>query len=210
MNGESDTEMEGYPQSNPYHATPPGKLPDEVLLERISAGDQQAFSQLYLRYQPKLVRYCARVLRDDLAQAADLVDEALFDVWRSADNFAGRSKPSTWIYSIARNKVISWLRKTSELTLEDESVLDALIDPAANPHEELAMDDMKQHLLRMMDQLTDEHREVLRLTYFEDKSVKEVADILEISENTVKTRMFYARKRMAQLLEKAGIAGFDL
>jgi RNA polymerase sigma-70 factor (ECF subfamily) len=96
------------------------------------------------------------------------------------------------------------------MTLEDESLLDAMIDPAASPHEELALDDMKQQLLRLMDQLTEEHREVIRLTYFEDKSVKEVANILDISENTVKTRMFYARKRLAQLLEKAGIVGFDL
>ncbi len=201
--------MEGYSQDGDVQAKASRQLSDEVLLELISRGDQTAFSQLYMRYQPRLVRHCSRVLRDDLAQVADLVDEALFDVWRSADSFAGRSKPSTWIYSIARNKVISWLRKTSEVSLEDESILDAMVDPNANPHEELAMDDMKQQLLRLMDQLTEEHREVLKLTYFEDKSVKEVAEILDIAENTVKTRMFYARKRLAQLLEKAGIVGFD-
>ena len=202
--------MEGHPQSSKQRIEMTSKLSDDVLMELISKGDQQAFGQLYLRYQPRLVKYCARVLRDDIAQAADLVDEAMFDVWRSAENFAGKSKVSTWIYSIARNKMVSWLRKTSEMTLEDESLLDAMIDPAASPHEELALDDMKQQLLRQMDQLTEEHREVIRLTYFEDKSVKEVANILDISENTVKTRMFYARKRLAQLLEKAGIVGFDL
>lgn len=186
------------------------KVSDETLLALISKGDEEAFRTLYLRYQSQLVRYSARVLRNDLAQAADLVDEAMFDVWRSAGNFAGKSKASTWIYSITRNKVVSWLRKTSELTLEDESILDAMIDPSANPHEELVLDDMKNQLLRLMDQLTEEHREVLKLTYFEDKSVKEAAEILAISENTVKTRMFYARKRLAQLLEKAGIIDVDL
>ncbi len=201
--------MEGYSQLGDTRNSAKAKLSDEVLLAQIAAGDQQAFSQLYVRYQSKLVRYCARVLKDDIAQAADIVDEAMFDVWRSAGNFAGRSKPSTWIYSIARNKLISWLRKTSEVTLEDDSILDALIDPAATPAEELAMDDMQQQLLRLMDQLTDEHREVLKLTYFEDKSVKEVAELLGISENTVKTRMFYARKRLAQLLDKAGIVDCD-
>lgn len=201
--------MEGYSQLGDTRSSAKAKLSDEVLLTQIAAGDQQAFSQLYLRYQSKLVRYCARVLKDDVAQAADIVDEAMFDVWRSVGNFAGRSKPSTWIYSIARNKLISWLRKTSEVTLEDESILDALINPAATPAEELAMDDMQQQLLRLMDQLTDEHREVLKLTYFEDKSVKEVAELLGISENTVKTRMFYARKRLAQLLDKAGIVDCD-
>lgn len=201
--------MESYSQGGRQTLDTASKLGDEELMQLISQGDQQAFSQLYLRYQPRLVKYCSRVLHDDLAQAADLVDEALFDVWRSAGSFAGKSKVSTWIYSIARNKVVSWLRKTSELTLEDESILDGMIDPAPNPHEELALDDMKQYLLRLMDQLSDEHREVIRLTYFEDKAVKEVADLLGISENTVKTRMFYARKRLAQLLEKAGIIGFD-
>lgn len=185
-------------------------MPDAELLSLISQGDQQAFSQLYLRYQPQLVRYYARMLRNDLPQTADLVDEALFDVWRSAGKFAGKSKPSTWIYTITRNKVVSWLRKTSELTLEDESILESLVDPAVGPQEDLVLDDMKQQLLRLMDQLTEEHREVLKLTYFEDKSVKEVATLLNISENTVKTRMFYARKRLSQLLEKAGIIGVDL
>jgi RNA polymerase sigma-70 factor (ECF subfamily) len=201
--------MKGYSQDGSFQAGAYSPLSDEILLGQIGQGDQQAFSQLYLRYQPRLVKYCARVLRDDVAQAADLVDEAMFDVWRSAESFAGRSKPSTWIYSIARNKMISWLRKTSEVSLEDESILESLVDPSANPHEELAMDDMKQHLLRLMDQLTEEHREVIKWTYFEDKSVKEVAELLDISENTVKTRMFYARKRLAQLLEKAGIVSSD-
>jgi len=201
--------MEGYTQGGKIQAADTKQRSDEVLLASIGQGDQQAFAQLYLRYQPKLVKYCARVLRNDVAQAADLVDEALFDVWRSAGSFAGRSKPSTWIYSIARNKVISWLRKTSDVSLEDESMLDALIDPSASQYEDLAMDDMRQQLFRLMDQLTEEHREVLRYTYFEDKSIKEVGEILNISENTVKTRMFYARKRLAQLLEKAGIVDFE-
>lgn len=183
---------------------------DEVLLAQVALGDRNAFSTLYLKYQPRLVSYCARLLNDDVAQAADIVDEAMFDVWRSAGRFEGKSKPSTWIYSITRNKLISWLRKTSEVTLGDDESLLAMIDPANSLEEELEASDMRQHLVRLMSQLTTEHQEVLRLTYFEDKSVKEVALLLGISENTVKTRMFYARKRLAQLLEKAGIVEFDL
>ncbi|TXH68929.1 MAG: sigma-70 family RNA polymerase sigma factor [Thiothrix sp.] len=183
---------------------------DEELLSQIAQGDRQAFSRLYLKYQPRLVSYCARLLKDDVAQAADIVDDALFDVWRSADKFEGKSKASTWIYSIARNKLISWLRKTSEVTLDDDALMLAMEDSAPNPEEIRIEEDMKDQLLRMMNHLTDEHRDVLKLTYFEDKSVKEVADILKISENTVKTRMFYARKRLGQMLEKAGIMEFDI
>lgn len=183
---------------------------DEELLSQIAQGDRQAFSRLYLKYQPRLVSYCARLLKDDVAQAADIVDDALFDVWRSADKFEGKSKASTWIYSIARNKLISWLRKTSEVTLDDDAIMLSMEDSAPNPEEVRIEEDMKDQLLRMMNHLTDEHRDVLKLTYFEDKSVKEVADILKISENTVKTRMFYARKRLGQMLEKAGIMEFDI
>lgn len=183
---------------------------DDILLAQVALGDRDAFSKLYLKYQPRLVSYCARLLNDDLAQAADIVDEAMFDVWRSAGRFEGKSKPSTWIYSITRNKLISWLRKTSEVTLGDDESLLAMVDPANSLEQELELSDIKQQLIRLMAQLTAEHREVLHLTYFEDKSVKEVAFLLGISENTVKTRMFYARKRLAQLLEKAGIVEFDL
>lgn len=183
---------------------------DEELLSQIAQGDRQAFSRLYLKYQPRLVSYSARLLKDDVAQAADIVDDALFDVWRSADKFEGKSKASTWIYSIARNKLISWLRKTSEVTLDDDAIMLSMEDSAPNPEEVRIEEDMKDQLLRMMNHLTDEHRDVLKLTYFEDKSVKEVADILKISENTVKTRMFYARKRLGQMLEKAGIMEFDI
>ncbi|CAA6825285.1 MAG: RNA polymerase subunit sigma-24 [uncultured Thiotrichaceae bacterium] len=182
---------------------------DIELLAKVAKGDRAAFSQLYLKYQPKLISYCARTLRDDVAQAADIVDDALFDVWRSAGKFAGKSKVSTWIYSITRNKMISWLRKTREVTLDDERMMLDMADTAATPEETREQEDMKQQLVRMMNHLTDEHRAVLRLTYFEDKSVKEVAAILDISDNTVKTRMFYARKRLGQMLEKAGLMHFE-
>lgn len=182
---------------------------DIELLAKIAEGDRAAFSELYLRYQPKLISYCARMLRDDIAQAADIVDDALFDVWRSAGKFAGKSKVSTWIYSITRNKMVSWLRKTREVTLDDERMVLDIVDTAATPEETREQEDMKQQLVRMMNHLTDEHRDVLRLTYFEDKSVREVAAILDISDNTVKTRMFYARKRLGQMLEKAGLMHFE-
>ncbi len=144
-----------------------------------------------------------------MAQAADIVDDALFDVWRSAGKFAGKSKVSTWIYSIVRNKMISWLRKTREITLDDERSMLSMVDTAATPEETREQEDMQQQLIQLMNHLTDEHRDVLRLTYFEDKSVREVSMILEVSENTVKTRMFYARKRLGQMLEKAGLMHFE-
>lgn len=98
---------------------------------------------------------------------------------------------------------------TSEVTLDDDAMVLAMVDPSASPEQAWIEDDMKNQLLRMMNHLTDEHRDILKLTYFEEKSVKEVSTLLGISENTVKTRMFYARKRLGQMLEKAGIIEFD-
>ena len=87
---------------------------DEDLLDMIANQDQQAFSVLYRRYDPLLLKFCTRMLNGDVSLAADIVDEALFEVWRVASKFAGKSKPSTWIHSIARNKLVDYLRKNSD------------------------------------------------------------------------------------------------
>ncbi len=170
----------------------------------IAKGDQKAFSILYKRYSPILQRFCTRILNGDVALAADIVDEAMFEVWGSADRFAGRSKPSTWIHSIARNKLIDFLRKNSDSKI-DKTLLKASTDDHS-PSEESIFEGNKQHdLVRHMDKLSADHRDVLSLAYFKELSIKEMSTTLNISENTVKTRLFYARQRFKKILLKTGI-----
>jgi len=173
---------------------------DAQLLKLIQAGDRDAFSTLYLKYQPRFLKYCTRVLQNDVALAADIVDEAMIEIWKSAGNFAGKSLPSTWMYSIMRFRLIGYLRKNKEILLEDDSVAMNMEDTALRPDEELELSQANSSLVTQMGQLSDKHREVLELVYFKELSVREVAVALGISEGTVKTRMFYARKHLKEIL----------
>jgi len=177
---------------------------DANLLKLIESGDREAFSTLYLKYQPRFLKYCTRVLKNDVALAADIVDEAMIEIWKSAGNFAGKSLPSTWMYSIMRFRLIGYLRKNKEILLEDDSAAMNMEDTALRPDEELELSQTNSSLVKQLGQLSNKHREVLELVYFKELSVKEVAQTLDISEGTVKTRMFYARKHLKEILTQKG------
>ena len=177
---------------------------DTNLLKLIDSGDRNAFSTLYLKYQPRFLKYCTRVLQNDVALAADIVDEAMIEIWKSAGNFAGKSLPSTWMYSIMRFRLIGYLRKNKEILLEDDSAAINMEDTALRPDEELELSQTNSSLVKQLGQLSNKHREVLELVYFKELSVKEVALTLDISEGTVKTRMFYARKHLKEILTHKG------
>jgi RNA polymerase sigma-70 factor (ECF subfamily) len=178
---------------------------DYELLEQISKGNKEAFSELYLDYQPRLLGYCSRVLNGDTALAADIVDEALFDVWRYAGKFASKSKPSTWIHSITHNKLVSFLRKNSDSKLDKDLLRQVFEDIEEGPEKALENAEVSSQLVWHMGKLSSEHREVLLMAYFRELSIKDISTMLAISENTVKTRMFHARKKMKQILTRAGV-----
>ncbi len=177
---------------------------DTLLLTRIAEGDKSAFKELYIDYQPRLIKFCSRILKNDVALAADIADEALIAVWDSAGSFSGKSQPSTWIHSIARFRLIAYLRKNKEVLLEDDSAALAMIDESALPEEEILTTEINDELLQSISKLSEKHRQVIELVYFKELSVKEVAKVLNISENTVKTRMFYARNKLKSILSSNG------
>ena len=178
---------------------------DEVLLELISKKNQKAFSILYRRYCPVLQRFCTRLLNGDVALAADVVDEAMFEVWGSASRFAGKSKPSTWIHSIARNKLIDYLRKNSDSKIDKNLLQASMEEESPSAELLLSIEQQDSSVVRHMDKLSVDHREALSLAYFKELSIKEMAVTLNISENTVKTRLFYARRHFKKILSKMDI-----
>jgi RNA polymerase sigma-70 factor, ECF subfamily len=133
-----------------------------------------------------------------------LISEVFLDVWRQAGKFEGRSAASTWMLSIARFKALSALRKRTEEELDDETA-GAIEDQADDPEVLLAKKDKAVVLRQCLGKLSAEHREVVDLVYYHEKSVEEVAGIVGIPEATVKTRMFYARKKLSELLKEQGI-----
>jgi RNA polymerase sigma-70 factor, ECF subfamily len=176
---------------------------DEVLIGRIENGDRLAMQVLYARYHVRVFRFVVRLVRDE-ATAEDLISEVFLDVWRQAGRFEGRSTVSTWMLAIARFKAISALRRRSDEEL-DEDAAGAIEDPSDDPATALEKKDKSVVIRKCLMGLSAEHREIVDLVYYHEKSVEEVADIVGIPVNTVKTRMFYARKRLAELLKAGGI-----
>jgi RNA polymerase sigma-70 factor (ECF subfamily) len=176
---------------------------DENLLARIGAGDPLALKALYGRHHVKIFRFALRLLRNEFS-AEDVLSEVFIDVWRNAAHFEGRSEASTWLLAIARNKAYSLLRRRKEDELDEEAA--AEIEDASDNPEIALQKKSKGGLLRAcLDKLSAEHREVIDLVYYHDKSIEEVARIVGAPEGTVKTRMFYARKRLSELAKAAGI-----
>ena len=176
---------------------------DEVLLERIANGDRLAMQVLFTRHHVRAYRFVLRLVRNE-ATAEDLISEVFIDVWRQAGKFEGRSAVSTWILSIARFKTLSALRRRGEEELDDETA-GAIEDHADDPEITLAKKDKSAAMRQCLTKLSAEHREIIDLVYYHEKSVEEVAGIVGIPEATVKTRMFYARKKLSELLKEQGI-----
>jgi len=176
---------------------------DEALIGRIATGDKVAMQVLFARHHVRVYRFVLRLVRDQ-TKAEDLISEVFLDVWRQAGKFEARSAVSTWLLAIARYKALSALRRRPDEELDEEAAA-AIEDTADNPEVALEKKDKGEILRKCLTELSPEHREIIDLVYYHEKSVEEVAEIVGIPENTVKTRMFYARKRLSELLKAAGV-----
>src|ERR1700729_2105734 len=176
---------------------------DEVLIGRIAQGDRLAMQVLFARHQVRVYRFVLRLVGNQ-AVAEDLISEVFLDVWRQADRFEGRSAVSTWLLAIARFKALSSMRRRPDEELDEEAA-GAIEDASDTPEVSLQKKDKSGLLRKCLEQLSREHREVIDLVYYHEKSIEEVAEIVGIPEATVKTRMFYARKKLSELLKAAGL-----
>jgi RNA polymerase sigma-70 factor (ECF subfamily) len=176
---------------------------DEALVALIAQRDKRALQSLYSRHHVRVYRFALRFLNDEAA-AEDTVSEVFIDVWRQAERFEGRSQVTTWLLAIARNKALSVLRRRSAEELDDE-VAEFIEDPSDNPEIAMQKTQRASMLQDCLTQLSPAHREIVDLVYYHEKTVEEVAAIIDVPTNTVKTRMFYARKRIGELMAAKGI-----
>jgi RNA polymerase sigma-70 factor (ECF subfamily) len=174
---------------------------DEALIRRIAAGDQLAMRTLFARHRIPLYRWLLRIVRNETV-AEDLLSDVFLDVWRQAASFQGRASVSTWLLAIARYKALSARRARVDAEL-DAHLASTIADPADDPEAVLQKKNRSEVLRDSLASLSPEHSEVIDLVYYHGKSVKEVADITGVGEATVKTRMFYARRKLADLVAMA-------
>ena len=177
-------------------------MPDAALIARIATGDRLAMQALFARHKTRVYRFILRLV-GDAASADDLTSEVFLAVWRNAHKFRERAAASTWLLAIARFKVLAELRCRRNTTPDLEQP--EASDPAADPEASWADKHRGVILRKCLGALSPEHRTIIDLVYYHEKSVQEVAAIVGAPCATVKTRMFYARKKLATLLAARGV-----
>lgn len=167
---------------------------ERQLLGAVARRDRQAFAELYRIYQPRLYGYLRRFAAN-VVVVEEVVDDVMFVVWTDARKFRGKSAVSSWIFGIAYRKALTALRKEGRY----EAPLQRDVE-TADPHggERADMELIHAGLAS----LSPDHRQVIELTYFCGYSYQEIAEIADCPVNTVKTRMFHARRRLKVLLPR--------
>src|SRR6476620_10256705 len=174
---------------------------DETLVARIAAGDKLAMQVLFARHRTPVYRWLYRFVGNETV-AEDLLSDVFFDVWQQAGRFEGRSAVTTWLLSIARFKALAARRRRTDAEL-DETIETTVADSADNPEITLQKKNRGELVRAAMMKLSADHRDILDLVYYHENSVEDCALILNIPVATVKTRMFYARKKLAELVQEA-------
>jgi RNA polymerase sigma-70 factor (ECF subfamily) len=176
---------------------------DATLIERVASGEKLAMRALYARHHVRIYRFALRIVGDETV-AEELVNEVFLEIWRKAHTFARRSRASTWLFAITRHKALDALRRRSTKPLEEDAY-EAVEDISDDPETTVQKKQRGAIVLKCLARLSPAHREIVDLVYYHHKSINDVAEITGIEPSTVKTRMFYARKRLAILLTEQGI-----
>jgi RNA polymerase sigma-70 factor (ECF subfamily) len=177
---------------------------DAALIAKVAAGNRLAMQVLFARHHARVYRFIFRLLGSEAA-AEDLTSEVFLGVWRHAHRFEARSSVTTWLLAIARYKALGELRRRPELACDEAAAQTS--DPADDPEATFAIKHRGEIVRDCLGRLSRRHREVIDLVYYHGKSVQEAAAILGIPGNTVKTRMFHARKNLSELLAARGVMG---
>jgi RNA polymerase sigma-70 factor (ECF subfamily) len=181
----------------------PSSIPDEILIRAMVERDKRAVKLLYVRHHTRIFRFVVRLVGNE-SIAEEVVNDVFLQAWRHAREFKGDSQVATWLLAIARFKAISEVRRRSEDQL-DERAAASIEDLADTPAISTEKRERSEIVKRCLAKLSPIHREVLNLIYYQGKKVEEVAKFTGAPVSIIKTRMHYARGRLAQLLAEAGV-----
>jgi RNA polymerase sigma-70 factor (ECF subfamily) len=175
------------------------------LLDGVVKKDERQFAQLYTITQKRVFYYLFRLTKSH-ETAEDLLMTTYTEVWKLAKNFRGDSKVLTWIFGIARNLAMNEIRKNRKL--ESELGEDLVYPSDQFSHSEKA--EKLQILQEALNRLSFEHREILDFVFLQGMGYEDIAQIIHIPVNTVKTRVFYAKEKLRTILTRMGIRKDDL
>jgi RNA polymerase sigma factor (sigma-70 family) len=171
---------------------------EAALLQRVAEGDRAAFESLYRGYFPRLTRFLQRVMRRPQT-VEEVLNDAMLVVWRKAGSFNGQSKVSTWIFAIAYHKALKAIKRFDEPVEAGEEAFD---ESESGPENQLMQRQRCALLLQQLGRMSADHRAVIELTYYHGYAYREIAQIMGCPVDTVKTRMFHARRRLRMYLSE--------
>jgi RNA polymerase sigma-70 factor (ECF subfamily) len=195
--------VEGFPPGTGAAAVDTRDEVDRELIAKIKNLDKEAFRELYIHYHGKVGRFLRRLMRDS-AEAEEIINDTLWIVWKSAGAFRNASRVSTWILGIAYRRALKSFRRANcraRLMRLEIAEGEAIADDA------LYATEQRQMLKQALESLSVEQRLVLELAYNLDRSCAEIAEIVGCSVNTVKSRVFQARRKLRMILERDHSAG---
>jgi RNA polymerase sigma-70 factor (ECF subfamily) len=176
---------------------------DASLVRLIASNQESALSELYDRHALSVFNYLRRLVKNQEV-AEDLLQETYIAIWQGAVAFKGRSSVKTWIFRIAHNLAVSWLRKMHGLKAKEQKLLEKV---DGNP-EYAAINNWKtEQLQAAIDELSAEHRSVIELAFVQELSYSEIAKVIDRPVGTVKSRISYALRRLGGLLKRQGLNG---
>lgn len=176
---------------------------DLKLIEDIADSNKEAFKALYEKYVRQVFSFVYKITKDSKL-TEEVVNDTMFEVWKGAGNFKGNSTVLTWIFGIAHNKSMNELRKKRPEALDPEE-FSRFASSDENAEEIIVKKDRSERMNIALSELTPEHRTVLELTFYNGLSYQEIAEIMECPVNTVKTRMFYAKEKLKESLDRYGL-----
>ena len=168
--------------------------------------DEHAFQALYHRYETRVFQYLMSVM-GNAGLTEETMVEVMVAIWKGAEKFRGTSKVSTWIFGIAHHKAVDAIRRVSRyqrhtVTLEDISEAP---DEGKSPEEKANQKTIAGVTNQALEELSQEHREILHLVFYEELSYQEISTLVDIPINTVKTRVFYAKQQLKRVFERQGM-----
>jgi len=175
---------------------------DFDLISSVAQGDSQALEEIYIQYNTHIFNYLVRLIHE-VSIAEEILQEVFLAVWNGAAKFRGGSSVKTWIFRIAHNQAVSWVRQyksKGEHLLVEEKMLEGLTIDHSTPEDDFFSQWRSGQIITALDHLSENHRAVIELAYVHDFTYMEIADVLNCPTGTVKSRMSYALKQLRNSL----------
>ena len=178
---------------------------DDIMIKKASDGDREAFEKIANYYQPRIFAVCLRVLKSE-SDAHDACQNALLKLFMNIGKFKFDSSFSTWVYSVAKNSAIDFFRKKKKFVSIDElgNASSDMVDVYSLPEQTAILSDSKNSIISALNAINSEQRTCIVLKDIEGYSIQEIAEILDISEGTVKSRLHRGRALLRELLSVEG------